>query len=1605
MFGGDSRLTVIGARRNGRRWPCMSKLTRVPRPGPDCWHTGACFLTQHEKHENFSGTSSHGDLWKSGCTMILVMLLVFWPSLAFLIIALVTLFLGHTVWAIVAFTVAAAAGAFRIPRVKDSYRVYKALTYSSRAKGFEAELWRMPHDFKEKVESIANLSDRVNFGGSEAEASQLRQLTNEMLSSLTWDNFPQTRKAVLVASAKADRAIYRTTRDLTFGEDAERALLEAVDIGGSEEIASRSTLQLHLLELYSLIYKFTEKSDYAAKLEAAYLAYESSLAEDDPSQYFLVNNGIGDLYLRMFRATGDLVHASAAEKRLINALHAAERLQGPLASWVGTFVRTDIFRLYELQYARTGDPRYEKNAAEIFFSGIRGIETEAGLDLPTSPGITADAGTSTAEENLTTAPKMPRMVRIIVIVIAVPFFPLILAYVVFRNFSKSGRREFREGKSKFKEVQQLTQQMAGARELGNDLPGVLQFERLRDLCADLLSNWYVKPVSGSAEWSVRGSRRTNLIFLNTALGRANAALYQFTGNDSYYTEAQHALKKALSFVVEADNPLAWADVNHAIGCVAARRYELTQEADCARHAIASFKAALSGAIAASVDSNAQAMIKSDLAQLYCALYTVTREETWAVMSEELIDSSLKGSDESAPKVRANLQLLAGSIHTQRYFEATLSDFEAALDLANYSETIRNHYERARTAFEAALTLLGRDSAPREWALAQLMLTSLEFLDSSRRPERDAGRLLIIEQDLKAVLAVVSEADPRVAGIWGMAQALLGNVYLALFEATGDNSYAEEAETRLQNAIAVSRQMAPDPKDSRYGRGVVAEFQLRKLYIAVAERQGRPDESALPLMAKVSADIRLLPFVPKVGIVCDLGDRYAARASWNDAHAAYQVALKFVNEEFDACRTGAERLILMDRWATLYAKDAHVLAQMGLAKEAFIQLDAGRARMLAERMRFDDAWMKIASDEDLRFSRRLLKIKFDNDIRIIESSLQADIKPSGYDGEWADSRRWRQAVTADRSGEKINDALYEEFITSLAKVGDAAKWQELVSGTEDNDVAEARLADAQSRFSDTLNRFRLGSLLVDALDDSPAEIARLNAVAPQQYVSAMSGIMRLQGIRRREFMEENTSGDWQSEISDLEELNIPPGCVAVMLVLEPEETFALVLRDGAVSLITMPDINTERFRNLIDSSLAVTELVSALAEAYSHGEGVAGRPKGNIRLTPDAQSRPLLDRLPEIIELNPLGWFGASDLMRLTRCFAHEEARYAAERAWHRIVGEVLEVIQEIVWAPLLDSVLLGGEVRSILLLPAGLATVLPVHAAAPVGLDVAYAPSLSVWRQCRRRAARASTESLFLANPAYGSTGLAYSELAEQWVKRNFPGRQVTVLHGAEASREAVCFGSAGHGIVHFHGHAYYRVDDPQKSAIVCSDGELALADVQIFMDLTASHLVVLSACSSAVTDIFRTGNEFIGLPAGFLQAGAPAVIASLWPVTESSTAFLMDRFYTLLRMTPGKSVAKTLHEATEWLRHASKADLLLRIAESNIADDVREALYDLLRTMSAVTAGRTLPQPRPDLNEPRSPVIYTLRAVEEIRDHPDDPPFASPIYWASFAAYGAVIE
>lgn len=104
--------------------------------------------------------------------------------------------------------------------------------------------------------------------------------------------------------------------------------------------------------------------------------------------------------------------------------------------------------------------------------------------------------------------------------------------------------------------------------------------------------------------------------------------------------------------------------------------------------------------------------------------------------------------------------------------------------------------------------------------------------------------------------------------------------------------------------------------------------------------------------------------------------------------------------------------------------------------------------------------------------------------------------------------------------------------------------------------------------------------------------------------------------------------------------------------------------------------------------------------------------------------------------------------------------------------------------------------------------------------------------------------------------------------------------------------------ILHFATHGLINSKHPELSGLVFSlidekgqpqDGFLRFHEIYN-LKLNA-ELVVLSACQTALGKEVR-GEGLIGLTRGFMYAGAPRVVASLWRVDDRATAELMKRFY-----------------------------------------------------------------------------------------------------------------
>lgn len=227
-------------------------------------------------------------------------------------------------------------------------------------------------------------------------------------------------------------------------------------------------------------------------------------------------------------------------------------------------------------------------------------------------------------------------------------------------------------------------------------------------------------------------------------------------------------------------------------------------------------------------------------------------------------------------------------------------------------------------------------------------------------------------------------------------------------------------------------------------------------------------------------------------------------------------------------------------------------------------------------------------------------------------------------------------------------------------------------------------------------------------------------------------------------------------------------------------------------------------------------------------------------------------------------------------------------------------------------------------------------------------PSVTVYRQLReRRIADRPIDGKLVAfgDPMYVAPGPAHSALVQDAQVRAFSGgaalsplpaardevlsiarlfKGAAEVHvGAEATEERAKAIDPAARYVHFACHAFLDEQLPLNSGLVLSlpepahDGDNGLLQAwEVFDHVRVNaDLVTLSACRTALGTEMG-GEGLVGLTRAFHHAGARSVLASLWAVSDKSTARLMRSFYR--HVTAGESLDESLRTAQLELMHHS---------------------------------------------------------------------------------------
>jgi CHAT domain-containing protein len=242
---------------------------------------------------------------------------------------------------------------------------------------------------------------------------------------------------------------------------------------------------------------------------------------------------------------------------------------------------------------------------------------------------------------------------------------------------------------------------------------------------------------------------------------------------------------------------------------------------------------------------------------------------------------------------------------------------------------------------------------------------------------------------------------------------------------------------------------------------------------------------------------------------------------------------------------------------------------------------------------------------------------------------------------------------------------------------------------------------------------------------------------------------------------------------------------------------------------------------------------------------------------------------------------------------------------------------------------------------------------------------------------------------------LPYASLEAQAVAELFPSHQVICLTGTGVTQTHLSEGLASANLLHFACHGLFDPVQPLESSLrLALAGSIRLRDLlNGTISLPQASLVVLSACQTGQSAGRRLLNDALSLAGGFLVAGAPAVIATLWSIADHSAALLIYRFYELLSANNEDSTAfvpdQALREAQRWLRDSTFESL-----DTYCQNKIQALRQQTTTGQKSLNFFRTL---RSQLDEER--LKWTSQAIG------DERPFASVMYWGAFCYNGASLS
>lgn len=1074
------------------------------------------------------------------------------------------------------------------------------------------------------------------------------------------------------------------------------------------------------------------------------------------------------------------------------------------------------------------------------------------------------------------------------------------------------------------------------------------------------------------------------------------------------TENQEAAIAAYNAALAARNrdtaPEAWASTQRRLAKVYEGRL-LGSRAENLEAAIAANTGALS-VLTRERQPSDWAQAQHHLASLYMDRIVGSRAENLEKAIEGLEAALTVRTKEAMLQEWVSTQNGLGNAYRERIIGARRTNletsrraFEAALGAMvkdtdprtwailqhNLARTIEDRIDGVRSqnlesaikAYEAALTVLPRDREPLLWAQV------LDSMARSYRLRAQGFKAENFEEALKAIqsaLTVLTREGHPVE--WAQTQNSLGATLLERVRGSRtDNIEAAIAAFERALTVRTREDMPLDWARSQHGRAIA--YFLRT-------RGSRADNLETALGAyKAALTVRTREALPGehansqngIGEVYRLRERGAKSSNQETALHAFTASIAAGTQAGDlrAVANAQHNLanLYLDRLAGDKAENIDLAIRFyeaALAERtrenspsdwAATMTDLGQA--LVERMRGSRGENLARAVEYYQAALTIRTIDTApretlTSARLLGSALLAQGNALAAAAAYADARKAFLLAFGMGLEETEARAVLDEAGMMFSEAAFAA-------------IENGDLAGALEILNEGRARLLAGSLSREAVTLGPEKRARMSRITET-----------LRAARRAADATPQQTGAWTRVAELTKELGDVIGEAARDGPTAIEKAEAVVSQGGALAI---PFVTRHGGRILIYS-------------AHDGRLSVAAAPMLTVQSVVEIYGGP---DFPNQMR----GWLGSYEIQLGSR----EEIEQRIPE-WHRAVESIGEALWQLVGGPLVTALDAAGvkQGAQLVLMPAGHISLLPLALSqatpdAPRLMDnyvLSMAPSLDVLVAAKARAAASDPPSLAaIANP----TGdLPFTETETALVSAYFPAAARVSLDKSNAEPEQVLMALQGKNYWHFASHGTFDWVDGTKSSLVMKDSK-PLTVQRIIEEqgrLKRPRLVVLSACETGLFTVSRNPDEFLGLPAAFLQIGAGGVLGTLWQVDDMATAFLVSRFYEL-HLGQGLAPPAALKSAQVWLRSATIADLLAYAraagARAQLSPDQIESL-----AVTLITGNRGRAQPR--FIASWNAVQKIVRASSEKAGHTSGEdvrrktrPFEHPVFWGAFTYTG----